>query len=54
VLIFENAKLTIEYRDIVNNNLLLSEAFTPTGTGALQYSNFKPPESPLISGERTS
>ena len=50
VLVFEGAALTIEYHDIVNNNLLLKETFTPTGAGALQYSSSKPPGSPLASG----
>jgi hypothetical protein len=54
VLLFDGTKLTIEYHDIVNNNLLLTETFTPNGTGGLQYSSSKPPNSGLLSGQQTS
>jgi len=54
VLIFNRTKLTIEYRDIVNNGLLLTETFTPEGSGALHHSSSKPPNSPLLSGDQTS
>ena len=54
VLLFDGTKLTIEYHDIVNNSLLLTETFTPNGVGALQYSASKPPGSRLLSGQQTS
>jgi hypothetical protein len=47
VLTFEGSDLTIEYRDIVKNNLLLTETFSPGGAGALRYSSSKPPGSQL-------
>jgi len=50
VLLFEGALLTIEYRDIVDNTLLLSEAFTPTKSGALMQSSRQPAGSPLVPG----
>ena len=50
VLLFEGPKLTIEYHDIVKNNLLLTETFTPDGSGALQYASTTPPDSPLRHG----
>lgn len=53
VLLFDGNKLTIEYRDIVKNNLLLAEGFTPDGGGGLQYSSYKPSESALVSGEQS-
>jgi len=49
VLILEGTDLTIEYRDILNNDLLLSETFSPDGAGALRYSSSKPAGSPLTS-----
>jgi hypothetical protein len=54
VLLFESNRLTIEFHDIVNNSLLLTETFTPNGNGALQYSSSKPPGSRLLSGQVTS
>ncbi len=48
VLLFNGNKLTIEYHDIVNNDLLLTESFTPDGSGGLQYSSSKPPNSGLV------
>jgi hypothetical protein len=48
VLLFEDTKLRIEYHDIVNNNLLLTETFTPSGAGALQHSFSKPTDSGLL------
>ncbi len=54
VLLFEGTNLTIEYHDIVNNKLLLTETFTPNGAGVLQYSSSKPADSGLLSGRQTS
>ena len=54
LLILEGAHLTIEYRDILNNAVLLTETFTPDGLGRLQHSVSKPPDSPLLSGQQTS
>ena len=54
VLLFEGTNLTIEYHDIVNNNLLLTETFTPKGDGALQYASLKAEDSGLLSGQQTS
>jgi len=51
VLIFNGSDLTIEYHDIVNNNLLLTETFTPTEHGTFRYSSAKPPNSGLLSGQ---
>jgi hypothetical protein len=50
VLLFEEISLKIEYHDIVNSNLLLTETFTPDGNGALECSFSKPADSPFISG----
>jgi hypothetical protein len=52
VLLFEGNQLTIEYRDIVNNNLLLTETFTPSGSGTLQYTSSKPVGSGLAPGDQ--
>ena len=52
VLLFEGTSLTIEYHDIVDNNLLLTETFTPNGSGALEYLSSKPDKSPLVSGSQ--
>ena len=49
-LILDGAQLTIEYHDILHNNLLLTETFTPTGSGALQYTSSQPAHSPLVPG----
>jgi calcineurin-like phosphoesterase family protein len=54
VLLFEGANLTIEYRDILHNHVLLTETFTPNGTGELQHTHSKPDHSPLHTGEQTS
>jgi hypothetical protein len=54
VLFFDGNQLTIEYHDIVNNSLLLTETFTPIGNGALRYSFSKPADSRLVSGQQTS
>jgi virulence-associated protein VapD len=54
VLLFEGTNLTIEYHDIVNNNLLLTETFTPSGPGVLQCSPVKGANSGLLSGQQTS
>jgi hypothetical protein len=50
VLLFQDSKLTIEYRDITNNDLLLSETFTPDQAGRIQYVPSQPAGSPLCSG----
>jgi hypothetical protein len=47
VAIFTDAALTIEYHDILDNSLLLTETFRPGASGVLQYVNSKPPGSPL-------
>jgi hypothetical protein len=54
VLLIDGTRLTIEYHDVVNNDLLLTETFTSNGTGALQYSSLKPADSGLLPGEQTS
>ncbi|WP_125483781.1 metallophosphoesterase family protein [Edaphobacter aggregans] len=54
VLLFDGTKLTIEYRDILNNNLLLTETFTPNGAGGLEYLPVKPADSALLSGQQIS
>ena len=54
VLHFDDPALTIEYRDILNNTILLSETFTPDASGGLQYSSLKPPDSPLMPGSQTT
>jgi hypothetical protein len=54
VLRFKGGQLTIEYHDIVNNALLLTETFTPNGVGALQYVPSKPANSRLLSGQQTN
>jgi len=54
VLLIDGSKLTIEYHDIVNNNLLLTEIFSPTGNGTLHHSPSAPANTPLFSGQRTS
>jgi hypothetical protein len=47
VLIFSGAALTIEYHDILSNNVLLTETFIPNASGALHYSSQKATNSPL-------
>jgi hypothetical protein len=54
VIILEGVNLTIEYRDIVKNSLLLTETFTVQLPGKLQYSSRRPETSPLLSGEQTN
>lgn len=54
VLIFDDEKLTIEYHDITDNNILLTETFTPDGTGGFQQSHTLPASSGLVSGRQTS
>jgi hypothetical protein len=51
VLVFDENQLTIEYRDILRNDLILTETFTPNGTGGLEHTSSKPAGSPLFSGE---
>ncbi len=53
-LLFAGTQLKIEYHDIVSNDILLTETFTPNGTGALQFSHSVPPSSKLLSGLQTS
>ena len=50
VLLFTDTALTIEYHDILSNNILLTETFTPNASGALQYAQSKPAGSPLVRG----
>jgi hypothetical protein len=50
VLVVDGASLTIEYRDILNNNLLLAETFTPDGAGGLQRSSVQVAASGLLPG----
>lgn len=50
VLLLEGLELRIEYRDILQNNLLYTESFRPDESGALQYSCSLPKDSPLRSG----
>ncbi len=54
VLILDGTQLTIEYRDILDNALLLAETFTPAGSGVLQYASSQPSGSPLVPGSATS
>lgn len=54
VLLLDGPRLTIEYHDILSNDILLTETFTPDGSGGLQYNPTKPPNSPLVSGQQTS
>lgn len=53
VLLFKGKSLTIEYHDILNNSLLLTETFTPNGSGALKHT-MKPTSSALLSGNQTT
>jgi hypothetical protein len=50
VLVFDGGKLTIEYRDIVDNALLLSETFTPRKNRTLQYEYEPAKNAPLRTG----
>jgi hypothetical protein len=50
VLLFDGPKLTIEYRDIIDNTLLLSETFTPREDGTLANEQTLADDSPLRSG----
>jgi hypothetical protein len=52
VLVFDGNQLTIEYRDILRSDLILTETFTPNGTGGLEHTSSKPAGSPLFSGEQ--
>ena len=52
VLLFNGNKLVIEYRDIVDSNLLFRETFTPDGTGGLGHLPEKPSENGLRSGQQ--
>lgn len=53
VLLFDGPDLTIEYHDILNNNLLLTETFTPTESGTLRHSYLNR-DSGLHSGQQTN
>jgi hypothetical protein len=46
----DGEKLTLDYHDILSNNLLLKETFTPTNNGKLKYESHQPPKSLLTSG----
>jgi hypothetical protein len=50
VLLFDGAKLTVQYRDICGNNLLLSETFAPQQDGTLAHAVKAPEHTPLRSG----
>ncbi len=50
VLIFKDSAMTIEYRDILNNDLLLSETFTPNASRGLQHECKAPPDGKLARG----
>jgi hypothetical protein len=50
VLIFKDSAMTIEYRDILDNDLLLSETFRPIGSGGLQRECEDPPAGKLARG----
>jgi len=54
LLLIDGPRLTVEYHDIIDSTLLLTETFTPTGNGALQYESLKPPGSQLLSGQEMS
>jgi hypothetical protein len=54
VLFFDGPELKIEYHDIVDNDLLLTEVFKANGVGGLQYSSSKPADSELLSGQQTN
>jgi hypothetical protein len=51
---FDGPRLTINYHDILQNNLLLTETFTPSGMGTFQHEFFKPEDSALRSGQDNS
>ena len=46
----DGEKLTIDYHDILSNNLLLKETFTPISNGKLKHESYQPPKSLLTSG----
>jgi hypothetical protein len=50
VLIFRDSAMTIEYHDILNNDLLLSETFRSNGSGSLQHECKAPPDGKLAPG----
>lgn len=50
VAIFHDDQLTLEYRDILDNALLLTETFQPIGADTLQHSVSKPESSGLVEG----
>ena len=54
VVLLDGPKLNLEYRDIIDNALILTECFTPQAGGTLEYSSVKPPDSPLASGQQTN
>ena len=49
-LLFDGIKMTIEYRDILENALLLSETYAPISSGGLQCCSFLPFGSGLVPG----
>ena len=54
VLKFKDTSLMIEYHDIADNKLLLTETFTPNDSGALEHLYSRPSDSSLFSGQQTS
>lgn len=48
VILFHDRAMTIEYHDVLSNNILLTETFTPDGPGPLKYSAMEPANSPLL------
>ena len=51
VLVFHGKNLTIEYHDVVDNHVLLTETFTPDASGSIQYSSSKAADSPISGSE---
>jgi len=49
-LTFKGTELNIEYRDILNNTVLLTETFVPDGSGKLQFTHSTPPPNTLAPG----
>ena len=50
VLRFEGSELSIEYRDIVDNNLMLRETFASDGSGRLRHTSSEPTGSGFVAG----
>jgi hypothetical protein len=49
-MLFNGHELTIEYRDICDNKLLLSESFTPRADGTLTHTTTPAENTPLRTG----